>query len=104
MAKHPSNSYHLIEPIKTRTQVNIAEKTKGYLQYRYIVLDPEQDYPLPEDETFLKSLKTAKFRKPYDRALEDVLKAYNIPYELEMCKSCGGRVKKIVYNPIEVVE
>lgn len=109
MATSPSRSFHLIDAIDTPTSIDIAEKTQGYLRYRHIKLYPHTDYSLDEkeiygDETAIRSLKEAVYRKPYSKALEDKLKLYNISYEIDYCKACGGRVKKLVYHPVEVIE
>ncbi len=109
MTSHPSRSFHLIEAIDVPTSIDIAEKTQGYLRYRHIKLYPNVDYSLDEkeiygDETAIRSLKEATYRKPYTKALEEKLKLYGVSYEIDYCKACGGRVKKLVYHPVEVIE
>ena len=36
--------------------------------------------------------------------IERTLKNHGVPYETEMCKSCGGKVKKISYQVVEVYD
>ena len=96
-------TFKLLDVIKERTQVDVVYREHGITKYSYIVLDPNVEYEMPNDELFQKSIIGCKFKKPYSRALEEALKANDIPYQVEMCKSCGGRVKKLVYNPMEVI-
>lgn len=97
-------TFRLISVIKNRTRIDVARKENGFLKYSYVVLDPGVEYEMPEDSTFEASIRNCKFKKFYDRQMEEILIANNIPYKVEMCKSCGGRVKKLVYNPVEVIE
>lgn len=94
----------LISIIENRTKIDVVYKENGITKYTYITLDPGVEYELPNDPLFIASVKGSKFKKFYDRNMEMKLKSANIPYEVEMCKSCGGRVKKLVYNPLEVIE
>jgi hypothetical protein len=97
-------TFKLHDAIKERTQVDVVYREKGITKYSYIVLDPGVEYELPEDELFQKSIRGCVFKKPYSKTMEDSLKANNIPYKVELCKQCGGRVKKLAYNPLEVIE
>ena len=40
----------------------------------------------------------------YNAELEEALKQNGVPYETEYCKSCGGRIKKISYRVVEVMD
>lgn len=106
-------TFRLIDGINTRQKISIAERSRGYLRYGFIVLDPNTDYDLDSyelngkdiksDDTFVRSLKETVFKKSYSESLENELKAHNVSYRIEMCKSCGGRKRTIVYHPIEVL-
>lgn len=102
--KKTTKTFKLLDVIKERTQVDVVYRKNGIPKYSYIVLDPGVEYELPEDELFQKSIRGCQFKKPYSKAMEESLKANNIPYKVEMCKQCGGRVKKLVYNPMEVID
>lgn len=98
-------TYSLIPGIENRTKINVCTRRKGYLQYSYAVLDPGVEYELPEDDpAFVESLKKETYTKHWSQAIEDKLKSMGIPYEVKNCKQCGGRVKKIIYHPVEVHE
>lgn len=55
-----------------------------------------------DDEAMLNFLKDYKVKIRYNAELERALKENKVPYEVEFCKSCGGRIKKISYHPVEV--
>lgn len=104
MAQKKTKTFKLLDIVKNRTQVDVVFRKNGVTKYSYIVLDPGVEYELPEDDLFQKSIYGCKFKKPYTKDMENVLKTNNVPYEVELCKTCGGRVKKLVYNPLEVIE
>ena len=56
------------------------------------------------DEAMLNFLREYKVKIRYNAEVERALKENNVPYEVEYCKSCGGRIKKISYHPVEVEE
>lgn len=103
--KHPSNSYHLIPLINTQQELRLWTKEHGYMELVKITVKPGEDYSLEgEDETFKNSLKAYEIKQRYSDGVENALKLANVDYRVEYCKSCGGRVKKIFYHPVEVVE
>ena len=57
-----------------------------------------------DDEALLNFLKSYKHKVRYNAETEKALKEYGVPYEIEYCKSCGGKIKKISYNPVEVMD
>lgn len=57
-----------------------------------------------DDDLLIKSLREATKEKGYSKQLEDHLTAHNIPFEETICKSCGGRVKKLKYHIVEVID
>lgn len=67
----------------------------------YIRLAPDVVYET-DDEAMLNFFRTYKRKVKYNKQLEDVLKTNDIPYEIEYCRSCGGKIRKISYMPIEV--
>lgn len=104
-----SKSYFkLIDQYETSLKLSVLRTVKNskstYQKYGTITLVPGEKYELGTDEVFIQSLKSAKIEKAYSTALEDLLKANGIKYTTRACKSCGGRVKKISYCPIEIVE
>lgn len=69
----------------------------------YMKLAPNTTYE-SDDEALLEFLREYKRKVAYNKQLADVLESNGVPYETEMCKSCGGKVKKIVYRLVEVFE
>lgn len=101
--------YRLLPFVETSLRI-LAVRTKlngsgnPYHQQHRMTLDPNTYYDLPDDEAFLKSIKSYEIRMNYDKIAEETLKRAGVDFRLDVCKSCGGRVTKIVYNPIEVIE
>lgn len=69
----------------------------------YIRLVPDKVYET-DDEAMLNFFRNYKRKVRYNSHLEEVLKANGVPYEVEYCRSCGGKVKKISYRVVEVME
>lgn len=69
----------------------------------YIRLTPGEVYE-SDDEAMLSFFRKYKRKIRYNPSIENALKAANVPYEIEYCKSCGGKVKKISYRQVEVLD
>ena len=69
----------------------------------YIRLAPNTTYE-SDDKAFLDYMREYKVKVRYNAEIERALKEHNVPYEVEYCKSCGGKIKKISYHPVEVEE
>ena len=69
----------------------------------YIRLIPGETYET-DDVATLNWFRNYRRKVRYNSSLEELLKRNNVPYSVEMCKSCGGRVKKINYQVVEVIE
>ena len=69
----------------------------------YLQLAPTKEYE-SDDTAMLDWLKAYKRKVKYNSALEATLKWHDVPYEIEYCRSCGGKVKKISYQVVEVYE
>lgn len=67
----------------------------------FIKLAPGIEYET-DDEAMIKWFAAHKRKVKYNAELERTLKDAGVPYTLEMCRSCGGRVKKLVYQVVEV--
>ena len=96
----------LIDAIKTPQTLNLAEtkEVNGHAMavYKPRRFLPGKVYEIPDDPLLLKSLKNCTRQSPYTAELEMMLKNCGASYETKMCKSCGGRVKKIEYHVVEV--
>lgn len=89
------------EPVTLRM---FPQTKKGHVSYgHYVRLMPNKVYET-DDPAQIEYLKENKVRVRHNDALEKLLKGANVPYEVIKCKSCGGRVLKIEYNNVEVIE
>lgn len=69
----------------------------------YIRLAPKEEYET-DDEAMIEFFRTYKRKVRYNSELEETLKDNDVPYETELCRSCGGKVKKISYQVVEVYD
>lgn len=94
---------------KVPVTINNIAKTKNFngkpiVTYsNYLRLAPNEVYET-KDEATISFLKGYSVKIRYNAETERALKENNVPYEVEYCKSCGGKVKKISYHPVEVEE
>lgn len=101
--------YRLNKAEKVRVLINNVAKTKvingkSIVTYsNYINLVPGVVYKT-DDEAMLNFFRNYKRKVRYNAEIERALKENNVPYEIEMCRSCGGKIKKISYRPVEVIE
>lgn len=101
--------YRLNKAEKVAVTINNVAKTKqingrDIVTYsNYIRLVPDKVYQT-DDEAMIAFFKAYKRKVRYNSELERALTQNNVPYEIEYCKSCGGRIKKISYNVVEVME
>ena len=99
-----SKYFKLIDAIDTITTLNVASQQNGATIYSHVRLKPGEKYELGEDEVFSKSLQDIKVERPYSQQLVEELMSLNVGYTETVCKSCGGRIKKISYSVIEIIE
>ena len=101
--------YRLNKAEKVRVLINNVAKTKiingkEIVTYsNYINLVPGVTYKT-DDEAMLNFFRNYKRKVRYNAETERALKQNGVPYEIEYCRSCGGKVKKISYRPVEVIE
>ena len=101
--------YRLNKAEKVRVLINNVAKTKvingkSIVTYsNYINLVPGIVYKT-DDEAMLNFFRNYKRKVRYNAEVERALKENNVPYEIELCRSCGGKIKKISYRPVEVIE
>ena len=104
MAKYRLNSAE-----KVQVTINNVAKTKKIngkeiVTYsNYIRLVPGVIYET-DDEAMLNFFRNYKRKVRYNADIERALKNHNVPYEVEYCKSCGGKIKKISYKVVEVLK
>lgn len=99
-----SRYFKLIDAIDTPQVINVARQLNGVVTYGHVRLFPGEKYELGDDEIFIKSLKRAEAKKQYSDSLIKMLDELGVKYRTDYCKSCGGKVRKIFYSTIEVVD
>lgn len=101
--------YRLNKAENVQVTINNVAKTKEIrgktiVTYsNYIRLVPNKVYET-DDEAMLEFFRQYKRKVRYNAHLEEVLRANGVPYTIERCRSCGGTVKKISYQVVEVME
>lgn len=104
MAKYRLNSAE-----KVQVTINNVAKTKKIngkeiVTYsNYIRLVPRVIYET-DDEAMLNFFRNYKRKVRYNAEIEEALKKNKVPYDIEYCKSCGGKIKKISYKVVEVLK
>ena len=96
--------YKLIDAIDVPKNLSVVTRVGSAVKYDKLRLDPGKKYEIPEDETLFKAIKDATETTRYTPEREAALKACGAKYEKKLCKSCGGKVLKLVYHVVEVVD
>lgn len=98
----------LIDAIDTPQTLTLAETKvvggRAIAVYKPKRFMPGKLYEVPDDELFVRSLLNATKIVLYDAALEKLLAETGADFEVKLCKSCVGRVKKIEYHVLEVLD
>ena len=101
--------YRLNKAEKVSVTINNVAKTKdingkSIVTYsNYIRLAPNTVYKT-DDEAMLNFFRAHKRKVRYTAEIERALQENGVPYEIEMCRSCGGKIKKISYRGVEVLD
>lgn len=101
--------YRLNKAENVQVTINNVAKTKqingkAIVTYsNYIRLVPGKVYQT-DDEAMLNFFRNYKRKVRYNAELERALRSNGVPYDIEFCRSCGGKVKKISYRVVEVME
>lgn len=69
----------------------------------YIRLNPNKEYET-DDKAMIEWFRDYRRKVRHNSTLESTLKSHGVPYTVEMCRSCGGKVKKISYQMVEVFD
>ena len=102
--------YRLNKAETVQTTINNVASTKKLNNGReivtysnYIRLIPGRIYET-EDKAMIEFFKSYTRKVRHTAGIEEALKSANVPYKIEFCRSCGGRVKKISYKVVEVLD
>jgi len=71
-----------------------AVPTRFHL-YSGDIYDTEGDHLIEE------SLRRAVKKLPYNPKIEEKFKASGVDYDIEVCSSCGGKRRKIIYKVVK---
>lgn len=71
--------------------------------YQYVTLSPGKHYKLLDDEMMAQITEKFKEKRKYSEALKKTLADAGVEYKEVLCKTCGGKVKKLEYKTVEVV-
>ena len=96
--------YKLIDAIETPKDLSVVTRNGSTVRYGRMRLMPKTKYAIPEDEALWNSIKNARETTKWTAQREEILKRFNVPYELKRCKSCGGKVLKLEYKVVEVCD
>lgn len=96
--------YKLVSVIDNVITINVAESRNGHTHYGHLKLEPNKIYTTDGDTILENSLRKYELKKVYTEQLENALKQAGVPYEVKMCRQCGGRKRNLFYNPVEVFE
>ncbi|MBO0467857.1 hypothetical protein JZO73_09975 [Enterococcus plantarum] len=99
-----SKYFKLIRAIDTITTLNVASQKEGVTTYSHVRLKPGEKYELGDDKVFNQSLQNIQIERPYSQQLVKELMSLGVEYTESACKSCGGRIKKISYAAVEIIE
>lgn len=101
--------YRLNKAEKVRVTINnvaVTKKINGrdIVTYsNYIKLVPGKTYKT-DDEAMIAFFRAYKRKVRYNAEIEQALKENDVPYDIEWCRSCGGKIKKISYQVVEVLD
>lgn len=96
--------YKLIDAVTESVTLNLPYMKDGIKVYKFYTLRPGRQYEEHiEDPVFVQALVDANKRVTYSPEKEEALKKCGAKYEVKVCKSCGGKVKKIDIWLVEVV-
>lgn len=104
MAKYRLNSAETLPNTINNVAVTKRVGNKEVVTYsNYVRLVPGKEYET-DDPAMINFLKTYRRKVRHNDTLEANLASSGVPYDIEYCKSCGGRVKKINYQVVEVYD
>ena len=83
------------------TKLVNGHNTVTYSNYMRLV--PGEIYET-DDEAQLEFWRNHITKIRYSASAENALKENNVPYEVVMCPTCGGRIKKLKYHTVEVFD
>lgn len=96
-AKSYFRLYDLVKSPQTKL-IKTTEKA-----YQYVTIQPGKHYKLLDDDMMAQITENFKEKRKYSDALKRTLADAGIEYKEVLCKTCGGKVKKLEYKTVEVV-
>lgn len=96
--------YKLIDAINIPITISVAITEGTYAKYGTMRLEPKTKYKTNDDELLINSLKKQVRKVMYNQEFENALKDGVTEYRVEVCGTCGGKKKHIIYNPVELFD
>lgn len=95
----------VIDTPQTIYVIHKVKKPDGYYKRgEHMRLQPGVIYDTDGDEIFERSIRALGKKKiRWTKEMEARMKEMGVEYTVDMCKSCGGSVKKIIFSEIEEV-
>lgn len=104
MAKYRLNKAETVTvTINNVAKTKIVNGKEIVTYSNYIRLAPDTEYET-DDKAMLNFFREYRRKVRHTAGIENALKSAGVPYEVEYCRSCGGRVKKISYAVVEVID
>lgn len=104
MAKYRLNSAETLPNTINNVAVTKIISGKSIVTYsNYMRLSPGVEYET-DDPAMIEFFKTYRRKVKHTDTLEALLASSGVPYDIEYCRSCGGKVKKINYQVVIVEE
>ena len=104
MAKVRLNKAETVPVTINNVAKTVVRNGKAIVTYsNYIRLAPGKVYET-DDEAMLGFFRNYTTLIRYNAQTEEALKNNGVPYSIEYCKVCSGRVKKIKYHVVEVID
>lgn len=96
-----AKSYFKLYDLVKSPQTKLVQTTDR--AYQYVTIKPDTHYKLLSDEMMAQITDKFKEKRKYSESLERTLKDAGMEYEVVLCKTCGGRTRKLEYKTVEVV-
>ena len=104
MAKYRLNDAETLPNTINNVAVTKIISGKSIVTYsNYVRLSPGTEYET-DDPAMIEFFKTYRRKVKHTDTLEALLASSGVPYDIEYCRSCGGKVKKINYQVVIVEE
>lgn len=96
-----AKSYFKLYDLVKSPQTKLIQTTDR--AYQYVTIQPEKHYKLLSDEMMAQISEKFKEKRKYSDSLKKTLTDAGMEFAEVVCRTCGGRTKKIEYKTVEIV-